>query len=76
MSALDTSPDPTVCPLCGQGNACAAELERSTGQAQPPCWCMEERIGADVLAQVPADARGLACVCQRCAAMGREKASD
>jgi hypothetical protein len=53
--------------VCGQANACAAELEKLTGEAQPPCWCMTSKIPAEVLTRVPAEARGLACVCQRCA---------
>ena len=60
--------DSAICPLCGQANACAAEVERATGEVQPPCWCMSSRIPPDVLARVPDESRGLACVCQRCAA--------
>jgi hypothetical protein len=31
--------DPNHCPLCGQPNECAMEIERATGVKQPPCWC-------------------------------------
>jgi hypothetical protein len=61
-------PDPSRCPLCGEMNRCAMEVARETGQTQPPCWCMEADFSADLLAQVPADKRRLACICARCAA--------
>ncbi|MDM0001511.1 cysteine-rich CWC family protein [Variovorax sp. J22P240] len=62
-------PDPSRCPLCGETNRCAMELARETGQAQPPCWCMEADFSADLLARVPAEKRRLACICARCAAL-------
>ena len=60
--------DPTLCPLCGQPNRCAMELERETGQPQPPCWCTQVDFGADLLACVPPAARDRACICRACAA--------
>jgi Cysteine-rich CWC len=60
--------DPTRCPLCGQPNACAAEVERATGVVQPPCWCMTASFTPTLLGQVPAAAQGKACVCQACCA--------
>lgn len=56
------------CPLCGQPNACAAEVKRITGVEQPPCWCVGATFSPEVLRQVPAAARGKACVCQACCA--------
>jgi hypothetical protein len=44
------------------------ELERRTGQPQPPCWCTQVDFSADVLAQVPREAQGRACLCAACAA--------
>ena len=64
-------PNPVLCPLCGQPNRCAMEVERETGQPQPPCWCTQVEFGADLLARVPADAQRLACICAECAARGR-----
>ncbi|MFZ9252460.1 MAG: cysteine-rich CWC family protein [Hylemonella sp.] len=67
---MDTSVsqiDPMRCPLCGQPNACAHEIERVSGQPQAPCWCTRVGFDADLLARVPAQARGLACLCQQCA---------
>lgn len=60
--------DPARCPLCGVANACAMETERVTGVKQGPCWCMTAAIDEDVLQHIPGTARGLACICARCAA--------
>jgi hypothetical protein len=60
--------DPTRCPLCGTANACAMEIERLTGVAQGPCWCMAARFDEALKERVPEAARGLACLCARCAA--------
>jgi hypothetical protein len=60
-------PDPSRCPLCGQPNRCAMELRRTTGQAQGPCWCTQVDFSPDLLARVPAPARGQACICRGCA---------
>lgn len=62
-------PDPSRCPLCGEANRCAMEVARETGQAQPPCWCMDADFSTDLLARVPAEKRRLACICARCAAL-------
>ncbi|QDL53228.1 cysteine-rich CWC family protein [Rhodoferax aquaticus] len=58
------------CPLCGQANQCAMELERTTGQAQGPCWCTQATFPPELLAQVPVEQQGVACICARCAAVG------
>ena len=62
--------DPTVCPLCGQLNQCAMELERISGLKQPPCWCTQAGFDAALLSRVPEPARGTACVCAACAGSG------
>jgi len=59
--------DPTRCPLCGTPNACAAEVERQTGVAQGPCWCMTTHFDDALMQRIPSDARGVACICARCA---------
>lgn len=51
-----------LCPLCGQPNECGA----CQGDASA-CWCMSTPIGANVLARLPAEERGLRCICARCA---------
>lgn len=65
MSPASFAPD--RCPLCGQANQCAMEVERATGMQQPPCWCTQADFTADLLARLPAAARGKACVCAACA---------
>jgi len=66
MSAVPSSP-PDLCPLCGQANECAMEVERATGVKQPPCWCMSVDFTAELLAKVPQDAKNRACICPACA---------
>jgi hypothetical protein len=64
-----TSPrDATACPLCGQANRCALEVERETGVPQESCWCTRLDFTDELLAQVPAEAKDLACICAACAA--------
>jgi hypothetical protein len=55
--------DPAMCPLCDLDNDCARALGTMRGQA---CWCQTLRIPATLVARVPHQQRGLACICQRC----------
>jgi hypothetical protein len=57
------------CPLCGEANACAPAR---TGSFDTPCWCTNAVIDPAVIAVIPDDARGRACVCARCAS-GRSR---
>lgn len=66
MTAASTV-DAMRCPLCGEPNRCAMEVERETGQKQPPCWCTQVEFSEDLLARVPAAAKRQACICQACA---------
>jgi hypothetical protein len=62
---MTASVDPLRCPLCGNPNECQLAAGRKT------CWCFfEMRVHADVLARIPFEAQGLACVCRRCATRG------
>lgn len=65
---MSTHLDPTRCPVCGRSNQCAMELAKATGRAQAPCWCTEATFSAELLACVPDDLRGKACICPECAA--------
>jgi len=65
--------DPTVCPLCGQSNQCAGQVERATGVKQPPCWCNTATFSAELMARIPEQARRLACVCAACASQSLSK---
>lgn len=61
----DIKPAPELhCPLCGGANACSPA---SSGTFSSACWCMTAAIPESVLAQIPADKRGKACLCPRCA---------
>ena len=62
---MNTQPDQSICPICNGGNDCAMA---QAGGVQPECWCMEVKIGPDVLARVPEMPGGKACICKRCAA--------
>ncbi|MBU4183868.1 MAG: hypothetical protein A3B67_06995 [Burkholderiales bacterium RIFCSPHIGHO2_02_FULL_66_10] len=68
MQTTALSIDPTRCPLCGGDNRCAMEVEKATGKPQPPCWCVTETFTPDLLARLPAEAQGQACICARCLA--------
>ena len=67
MTLVSANLDATRCPLCGQANRCAMEIERETGVRQGPCWCMQVDFAADLLARIPEPARDRACVCASCA---------
>jgi hypothetical protein len=43
------------------------EIERVTGDKQPPCWCTQVDFTADLISRVPADAKDRACICLACA---------
>jgi putative acetyltransferase len=65
---LATRPAPLAndrCPLCGGDNACAPAR---TGSFETPCWCASASFDDALLARVPAEARGRACLCAACAA--------
>ncbi|MDP3251008.1 MAG: cysteine-rich CWC family protein [Hydrogenophaga sp.] len=66
--------DPTRCPLCGNDNRCAMEIERETGEAQPPCWCVSATFPPGLLDTLPEAARGQACLCSSCVAAAALKA--
>lgn len=57
---------PQLCPLCGEPNQCAMELERATGIPQSPCWCTQAQFSAELLNKIPEAARGVACLCAAC----------
>ncbi|MBT2325971.1 cysteine-rich CWC family protein [Variovorax paradoxus] len=75
MNEAAARPDPSRCPLCGEANRCAMELERETGRPQPTCWCKQADFDRTVLARIPAETRGLACICACCATAAAATAS-
>ncbi|WP_084652496.1 cysteine-rich CWC family protein [Ottowia thiooxydans] len=66
MTSARAANPATHCPLCGQANQCAMEVERATGQPQEACWCMQASFPPALLDQVPAESRGTACICLAC----------
>jgi hypothetical protein len=70
MTADPPAVDPAVCPLCGEPNRCGA----AAGAAS--CWCFTATIPDRVLAELPAEAVGVACVCARCVVAGGGEAPD
>ncbi len=60
--------DTRLCPLCGQSNQCANEIERATGIPQGPCWCTTTNFSAELLGRGQVQPGRLACICERCAA--------
>ncbi|WP_374411062.1 cysteine-rich CWC family protein [Hydrogenophaga sp.] len=67
-SVTEPVTDPSRCPLCGGDNRCAMEVERETGVPQGPCWCVNASFPKDLLARLPPDAEGKACICAACVA--------
>ncbi|MFT3718572.1 cysteine-rich CWC family protein [Pseudorhodoferax sp.] len=58
--------DPARCPLCGALNTCAMAAGAPAARAAD-CWCMRTPVAPAALARLPAERRGLACLCPRCA---------
>jgi len=68
MDSCPATPLPAPqCPLCGGPNGCAAV---ATGRFDVPCWCSEQSFPPALLARLPPDARGKACICRACAQAG------
>jgi hypothetical protein len=42
-------------------------MQKATGVEQPPCWCTQVDFSRELLRGLPVAARGLACICARCA---------
>ncbi|HEY4102411.1 MAG TPA: cysteine-rich CWC family protein [Polyangiaceae bacterium] len=54
--------DPSVCPVCGEQNACGLS------QGKSECWCFGAEIEQAALARVPSEKKNRTCLCARCAA--------
>ncbi len=67
MSETSTAINQSLCPLCGKANRCAMEIEKATGEKQSACWCVGMDFHADLLAKLPKEAQGTACICKACA---------
>lgn len=67
MAENTPSVDQSLCPLCGKSNQCVMEIEKATGIKQGACWCVGMDFSADLLAKLPKEAQGKACICASCA---------
>ena len=65
MNINAIQPDPLVCPLCGQANGC---LNLGVQDVNRTCWCNDPAIKFPqaLLASIPAQLRGKACICKSC----------
>jgi hypothetical protein len=43
------------------------EIARTSGNKPEHCWCFDADFSADIMARVPDEAKGRACICQKCA---------
>lgn len=59
--------DPTRCPICHEPNVCAMEVAKASGTKPGRCWCFDAVFVAEVMNQVPNEAKGRACICAKCA---------
>ena len=67
VRAMPSAVDPSICPTCGEPNACGMSLGKSV------CWCQSVEIPKAALDRIPPDAKDLACICARCAARAESK---
>jgi hypothetical protein len=51
------------CPLCGQSNDCQ---QCTVAVYKGPCWCAVVKIPEALIAKVPVELRGRACICRAC----------
>jgi hypothetical protein len=56
--------DPARCPLCSGPNGCVYASEAAAHGGR--CWCEDVSIAPDVLASIPIEQVGRACVCPSC----------
>jgi hypothetical protein len=54
----------STCPLCGAANGCEPA---ATGRFSGECWCTRVKIDETVLARIPEEDKGKACLCRACA---------
>ncbi|MCE0494709.1 cysteine-rich CWC family protein [Vibrio salinus] len=65
MKPNTMTPDPLICPLCGQPNLC---VNLGDSDVMKSCWCNDPSIvfPKALLAQLPPEKRGKACICRAC----------
>jgi len=58
-----------ICPICGRPNQCGHPNQWGHDRAQsggPPCCCNEVKVGTGVMARIPPEKLGKACVYREC----------
>jgi hypothetical protein len=60
------------CPLCGEPNQCAMAADPEAAE----CWCESEKFPQDLIARVPTNAVGRACICRSCVAAHHKENSN
>lgn len=50
--------DEKICPICQEPNGCDSSSEK--------CWCYTIEIPRGLLARVPEELKGQACICKKC----------
>ena len=70
---MNTTATTIFCPICGENNQCAMEIERKTGVKQDACWCTTAKFDELLLSRIPAEKRNLACICAACAKRANSK---
>jgi hypothetical protein len=51
-----------VCPICGNDNDCAHEQ----GLPDGACWCSHIAVPKELMARIPDNLKGKACICRNC----------
>lgn len=59
--------------MCGGPNACAVA---QSGSFDTECWCREVTVSPDLLARLPEERRGQACICQDCVTRDGQSRDD
>ncbi|WP_424767166.1 cysteine-rich CWC family protein [Paenibacillus sp. sgz302251] len=57
------------CPICGEPNHCGVKDVKEQGVE---CWCFHEHFPKGLLALVPEEKRGKACICKTCSTTYKE----
>jgi hypothetical protein len=60
--------NPEVCPFCQEKNTCLVNNIES-------CWCNSTPVPAELIALVPAQLEGKACICAACITIFHESPS-
>lgn len=54
--------DKRKCPICGKNNSCIHEQDLQ----DDTCWCSHIEVPKELIAQIPDNLKGKACICHDC----------